>query len=138
MNLDWQFALRTIKSNDCYSFDTIDVTIYPQRDAMVATQGCAGFPIALSGPADGSNYQWSPITGLANPNSPSTEVSFSGAATYTLTYTDPNGCTAFFEQTVSEGNCAGSTTIGNYVWLDENRDGVQDPNEFGIPNVEFI
>ncbi len=137
-NLDWKFALRTIKDSDCYSFDTIDVTIFPQRDAMIATQGCAGFPISLSGPNDGSNYEWTPAIGLANPNSPSTAVAFMGATTYSLTYTDPNGCTAFFEQSISAGNCAGSTTIGDYVWLDENRDGVQDPNEFGIPNVQVF
>jgi len=42
-NLDWKFALRTIKQGDCYSFDTIDVTIYPQRDDMVATQIMSGW-----------------------------------------------------------------------------------------------
>ena len=138
MNLEWQFALRTIKANDCYSFDTVNITVYPQRDAEIATQGCEGFSTSLSGPTDGSNYQWLPTTGLTNPNSPSSEVSFTGSATYMLTYTDPNGCTAFFEQTVTAGSCASSTTIGDYVWLDENRDGVQDPGEFGIPNVQVF
>ena len=137
-NLDWKFALRTIKANDCYSFDTIDVTIFPQRDEMISTLGCAGFPVSLSGPTDGSGYQWTPTTGLANANSPTTEVTFSGAATYNLTYTDPNGCTAFFEQTVTEGVCAEQTAIGDFVWLDENRDGVQDPSEAGIPNLQVF
>jgi len=137
-NLDWQFALRTIKDGDCYSFDTINVTIFPQRDEMIATQGCAGFPVSLSGPTDGSGYQWTPTTGLANANSPTTEVIFSGAATYNLTYTDPNGCMAFFEQTVTEGVCAEQTAIGDFVWLDANRDGIQDPSETGIPNLQVF
>ena len=137
-NLDWKFALRTIKTGDCYSFDTIAVTIFPQRDEMISTQGCAGFPISLSGPTDGSGYQWTPTTGLANANSPTTEVTFSGAATYNLTYTDPNGCTAFFEQTVTEGVCAEQTAIGDFVWLDANRDGIQDPSETGIPNLQVF
>ncbi len=105
---------------------------------MISTLGCAGFPISLSGPTDGSNYQWTPTTGLANANSPTTEVTFSGAATYNLTYTDPNGCIAFFEQTVTEGVCAEQTAIGDFVWLDANRDGIQDPSETGIPNLQVF
>ena len=97
-----------------------------------------GFPVSLSGPTDGSGYQWTPTAGLANPNSPTTEVTFSGATTYNLTYTDPNGCTAFFEQTVMEGVCAEQTAIGDFVWLEENRDGIQDPSEVGIPNLQVF
>ncbi len=37
--------------------------------------------------------------------------------------------------TLDGGLYAQPASIGNYVWLDANQDGIQDPDEFGIPGV---
>lgn len=53
--------------------------------------------------------------------------------TYSLTVTDANGCT-----TTCEGTLNGPARIGDFVWFDTDRDGIQDPGEPGIPGVTVI
>ena len=49
-----------------------------------------------------------------------------------VSYEDYEGLTCFG---VSQTVAITYGSIGNYVWLDENNDGIQDPGEAGIPNV---
>lgn len=53
--------------------------------------------------------------------------------TYSVTVTDANGC-----MTTCEGSLDGPARIGDFVWFDLDRDGVQDPGEPGIPGVTVI
>ena len=52
------------------------------------------------------------------------------AGTYSVTVTDANGCV-----TTCTGTLAALAGIGDFVWEDLDLDGVQDPNEPGVPNV---
>jgi len=53
--------------------------------------------------------------------------------TYTVTVTDANGCMTTCQRTL-----VGPARIGDFVWLDTDRDGIQDPGEIGIPGVTVI
>jgi hypothetical protein len=53
--------------------------------------------------------------------------------TYSATVTDANGC-----QTTCSITLAPPSRIGDFVWNDRNRNGVQDPGEPGIPGVMVI
>jgi hypothetical protein len=53
--------------------------------------------------------------------------------TYTATVTDANGC-----QTTCSITLEPPSRIGDFVWNDRNRNGVQDPGEPGIPGVMVI
>ncbi|MEM7571311.1 MAG: SdrD B-like domain-containing protein [Bacteroidota bacterium] len=61
----------------------------------------------------------------------STTASITGLSDgiYSVTVTDENGCT-----TVCSAELLPFATVGDYVWDDRNRDGIQDPDEPGLPN----
>lgn len=52
------------------------------------------------------------------------------AGDYEVTITDDNGCT-----TVCSATLQPYSGIGDYVWIDSDLDGIQDPNEMGFANV---
>jgi protocatechuate 3,4-dioxygenase beta subunit len=54
---------------------------------------------------------------------------------YRVTATDVNGCFATAEELVKEKYCG---MIGDYVWLDDNGNGLQDDSESGVNGVEVI
>lgn len=49
---------------------------------------------------------------------------------------DTDTCLIGAEDVVLARVCVGFASIGNYIWLDEDADGVQDAGEVGIPNVK--
>ena len=132
----WEYVLRTVASANCYSYDTMKITIYKEIDQSVTTSTCVGFPVALNGPA-GTVGSWTPTTNLIDPNSPTTGMTAITATTnYVWTYTDSKGCIAYYSQKVELAGCSPRTMIGNYVWRDDNRDGIQtvgEPPLFNVP-----
>ena len=54
---------------------------------------------------------------------------------YSLTITDQNGCEFILEEKVEQTTCAG---VGDFVWKDENRNGVQDESEPGVNGIMVI
>jgi hypothetical protein len=60
--------------------------------------------IALSGigSSAGGSYSWSPAAGLSCTNCANPNASVSAPTTYTVTYTDPSGCTATDNITIDE------------------------------------
>ena len=137
--LVWQYAVRT-SFDGCFQYDTLEVTIYPAVMDMVSLQACSGESLVLPGPVEGSNFSWSPTTGLNDPTiaSPTLDPVPAGTSVYTLTYTDGGGCTATREITITNTACAANTSLGNYVWFDENEDGIQDAGDIPIPNVNVF
>ncbi len=59
------------------------------------------------------------------------EINNLSAGSYQVTITDQNGCQC--ETTIKINDPA---SVGDFVWEDLNGDGIQDPTEPGIPNVE--
>ena len=57
-----------------------------------------------------------------------------GIGDYSVTVTDANGCTTTCAITLFPE----AALVGDFVWLDENKDGTQDPGEPGIPGIEVI
>ncbi|MFK7773644.1 MAG: SdrD B-like domain-containing protein, partial [Saprospiraceae bacterium] len=54
---------------------------------------------------------------------------------YTVTVIDGNGCFAIDQIDVNTTVPTGDVNIGDYVWFDTNRDGIQDIDEVGFNNV---
>ncbi len=147
--ITWLYGLRVLRAPGCYTFDTIEVTIYPETTGVISTTVCgpiedcgeSEFSFPLAGPIAGSNYQWTVQSGDATaiidmPTNPLTTVSsvISSNTTFKLDYLDENGCSASFLQNVMLQNCA-CTALGDTVWYDFNVDGIQDPGEPGIEGI---
>ena len=80
--------------NGCSNTSQITVTVNPLPTAVAIddTILCNGSSITMSA-SGGVQYQWSPSTGLNNPNIQNPVASPSDPITYTVTVTDNNGCT---------------------------------------------
>lgn len=86
----------------CLATDSVLVTVAQLPVAFAGfDQGvCAGSNAQLNA-SGGVTYQWSPATGLSNPNSQNPVVTFSSdTATYTVTVIDQNGCSNTDQVTV--------------------------------------
>lgn len=81
--------------NGCVNTDVVDVTVstLPPADAGVDTAICAGDSVQLSA-SGGTIYSWSPVTGLDDPNIADPMAGPASTTTYTVTVTDPQGCSA--------------------------------------------
>ena len=135
-NIVWDYAIRTSFDN-CFSFDTIQITIFPEQNETVSLTACEGETFTLPGPVEGSNFVWTPTTNISPPDSnfPTLDPVPDAFVSYMLTYTDASGCDAFKVININPIGCAPNTGIGDTVWFDINEDGFQDPGEPGIPGV---
>ena len=135
-----EYLLQTVRGSVCAAYDTLRVTLLPVRNATVSFNVCANVPFTLAGPTDGSNYQWTPASGISNPNAAITRhTAMSAPVTFTLTYTDATGCAATFTPTVGVVACA-QTSLGDRVWYDRNYNGLQDDpaTEPGVAGVQVL
>jgi hypothetical protein len=73
-------------------------------------------------------YVWS--NGQMNPT-----ITGLSVGTYTVTVIDDNGCFEVDQVEIISTVTSGDVGIGDYVWFDTNRDGIQDANEIGLNNV---
>ena len=79
---------------------TVQDTVIPDAGPDVAT--CPGISVQIGTPAvQGWTYQWTPATGLSNPNIAQPTASITQQITYTLTATDAVGCSGTDAVTVS-------------------------------------
>ena len=74
-----------------------------------------------------------PYTYLWSNGEASQSISGLEAGTYTVTVTDANGCTCESSFILDD-----KSSIGDYVWHDENENGIQDDDEDGIEGVQVI
>ncbi len=132
----WEYSIRSSFGN-CFTYDTIEVTIFKEEIGTADVPGCEGDELELPGPVGGSNFMWSPTTDLDDPTSafPILSPVPSGTRFYEISYLDDNGCAATKEVNVIGGACAPGTAIGDTVWFDFNENGMQEAFEPGIPNV---
>jgi len=137
---------------------TVQDTVNPDAGPDAAT--CAGISVQIGTPAvAGWTYQWTPTTGLDNPNIAQPTASITQQITYTLTATDAVGCSGADEVVVdllpnslaSAGPdvqiCLGDSVQLNasggvdYVWLPPffiNDINVANPNVYPPITSEYI
>jgi len=140
------FTVTITDNNGCVNTDeivvTVDPALNPTADAGSGLITCAGVNVVLGGSPtgipsaiDGSpivDYAWSPLAGLDDPNSPNPTANVNTNTTYTVTVTSESGCTGTAVAEVIVEECA---SIGNFVWLDKNGNGIQDPTEQPVSDV---
>jgi hypothetical protein len=101
----------------------LDVTINVTHPISAINAADGAVSTTVTGGTAPYTYAWSTgattsgLTGL-------------GAGTYTVTVTSAEGCTGTDTVTLYEPSC-----IGDRVWEDVNRNGCQDPGEFGFGGV---
>jgi gliding motility-associated-like protein len=78
----------------CSEKDTIVVRTvpYPVSNAGDNSIVCFGQSVTLNGSGSGNRFQWSPSSGLSNPNSAITQASPAQTTLYTLIVYDDRGC----------------------------------------------
>ena len=91
-------------ANGCTASEEVVVTVmselkvYGGEDQTI----CGGQVAQLDGQG-GVRYQWSPATGLSNPNIANPTANPSTTTTYTVTVTNPMGCTGTDQVTITAG-----------------------------------
>ena len=135
-----QYILRTT-ANNCYVYDTVTVNLSASYYETYDVVACLGGSYNLPSPGlGGSNFQWTPNTGLIFPGPDSSYAvidTVMGDETYTLTFEGEDGCTGTMVVNVGTLDCGtAAASLGDYVWFDFDRDGVQEGNELPIEGVE--
>ena len=74
-------------------------------------------------------------TGITNGSSGIFDPSVAGAGDHVITYvyTDGNGCTGSGTRTITVSDCNGN--FGDFVWIDNNNNGIQEVGEPGFNNL---
>jgi hypothetical protein len=105
-----QYIVRGKDISGNISFDTVIVTV---NSISVSTSAdtiiCSGKSVQLWAKG-GTKYQWTPTTGLDNPNSPNPIATPLKTTTYRVQITDDNGCKGFSSITVTVNNLYVSTS----------------------------
>ncbi|MCP4124774.1 MAG: PKD domain-containing protein, partial [Bacteroidetes bacterium] len=103
---------------DCQSSDTVTVTVSPLPEAFAGIdQGvCAGSSVQLHA-TGGDTYQWTPTSGLSDPNISDPVVTFSSdTLTYMVTVTDTIGCSdtdsvTVWQEELPDATVSSDTTV---------------------------
>lgn len=87
------YTVTVTDNNSCVNTDAVTVTVNPLPiiDAGLDSMICANASLILHA-TGGSSYQWSPLTGLSDPQSADPEAFPISPITYYVTGTDANGC----------------------------------------------
>lgn len=116
-------------ANNCTATTNVSINNFPQPSCTVnvvqeAFMGNDGIlQVIPSGGTGPYTYAWS--------NGATTQiVSGLSGGTYTVVVTDANGCS-----TTCQATLFGWAGIGNYVWEDIDKDGIQDNNEPPVANL---
>ena len=127
------YSVTVYDANNCSSeTQDVSVEVYPTPSVVLSSTiaDCAESNGSATAVAKGGtppySYKWS--NGVTTDNNTAIP-----AGDYTLTVTDANGCTVVDKVVVAEKDCG---LLGNFVWEDDNYNGVQDQGEKGIENVK--
>ena len=127
------YTVTVTDSKGCTKTDAVAVTVNPLptvdagADVIICLETSTTLSAVGSGGTPGYTYLWS-----NGANTATTSVSPAITTTYTVTVTDSKGCTATDQVKVTVEDRA---KVGDYVWFDSNKDGIQDANETGINGV---
>jgi PKD repeat protein len=101
----------------CNAFVEQPISVFDGTDGVVAADP----------PADGTapfTYEWD--NGVADPVNAGLS-----AGVYGLTITDANGC-----QFICSVELENPSKLGDFVWFDDNENGIQDAGELGVEDIE--
>jgi hypothetical protein len=115
---------------------TVTVNALPTVVASCSATVCAGTTMSLSATSAGAtNFAWTGPVGFAastqNVSRLNANTSMSG--TYIVSATNAAGCVSTGSVTTAVVNC--NTKVGDFVWHDQDQDGVQGGSEAGISGV---
>jgi hypothetical protein len=138
------YTLNAEDLNGCQATATVLINVNPvpaPQISVPAVTAClaeasANFAPVVT-PAGAYTFLWSPSAFLSNPNiqNPSVLLPGVGTRTYTVTVTDANGCANIATATLNVNSCSALASVGNFVWFDSNKNGIQDAGEPGIGGV---
>lgn len=126
-----EYTVTVTDANGCFATISTTVEAYPGLECSITilqnetTPGAADgvARVDVIGGAEPFEYLW-------NNGMTTQEASGLSGGDYSVTVTDANGCT-----TSCEINLVILSGLGNYVWEDINRNGIQDEDEPGVPGV---
>lgn len=88
-----QYTLTGTDANGCTKQDTVEVAVHPLPTAQAGADifACENEVVQLNG-SGGSQYSWTPGSGLSCSSCPNPQLNVSTNRTYVLQVTDANGC----------------------------------------------
>ncbi|MEP7268932.1 MAG: SdrD B-like domain-containing protein [Saprospiraceae bacterium] len=137
----YKYILRT-SLRACYSYDTVCIKLSPTLMDVYNLQACLNEEYSLPIPPFAfSNLIFTPGTHITFPNGPGTLPAvvdlITGDSTYTLTYLNQDGCPGSAVYNFIATDCGPFPAgLGDTVWFDFDKDGMQGPGEPGISGVK--
>jgi hypothetical protein len=140
------YTLTTSAVTGCSYSSTILVSVAPVSAAQIiipSITACVGdtgirFNPSIT-PSGNYTYSWSPNDGtLSDINilNPEILIVVPGVKQYTLQVTDTvTNCSNTSTATITGSNCPQTATIGDFMWYDNNSNGLQDPGETGVSGM---
>ncbi|WP_425412738.1 SdrD B-like domain-containing protein, partial [Lewinella cohaerens] len=143
---DFTYTL-TVEQNGCVRTQqvrvTVDVNKNPIADAGADITICPGEEVVLGGTPSGTpppaepstgiaSYSWSPITGLDDATLANPTLTANVDETFELIVTATTGCTDTASVNVTILDCG---IIGDFVWEDDNANGIQNIGESGVAGI---
>lgn len=126
------YTVTAVDANNCSATANVTITqpaaISPSPSqvnvsAFGATDGSAS--VSVTGGVSPYTYTWN-----TTPTQYGATATNLGVGTYVVTVVDANGCQATASITIIQ-----PAKLGDFVWLDADKDGVQDANEPGVSGV---
>lgn len=141
-----QYTLTASNLNGCSVSENILIGVNPIPAAqvtipdIVACTGETGLQFnPIINPPGSYNFLWTPNDGslnnttIANPTILNTSL---GIRQYQLRITDNvTGCSNTATGNLIVNNCSPLATIGDFLWFDQNNNGLQDPGEPGVSGM---
>lgn len=123
------YSVNVVSDEGCLATDEVTVTVNKvvTADAGEDVTICTGEEVKLTA-TGGETYLWS-----TGETTASIEVAPIDNTVYSVTVTSAEGCEATDEVMV---NVTEKVVIGDFVWLDENRNGLQDDGDTGINDIK--
>ncbi|NRB51440.1 MAG: T9SS type A sorting domain-containing protein [Saprospiraceae bacterium] len=125
------YSLTVTDQNNCQVIDTVILPATPELFCTIETvqEVTMGGDGALEVLIDGGTEPYQIVWSNGDTTALIDSLDF---GEYEVSITDANGCMTSCLDTLM-----GLASLGSFVWLDENRDGIQDPEEEGFPNVSI-
>lgn len=124
-----EYSITVTDQNSCQIIDTVILEGNPELSCNIETiqEVTFGGDGALEVIIEGGT---APFEVLWNNGDSTALIDSLDFGNYEVTITDANGCTTSCLDTLQ-----GLASLGSFVWLDENRNGIQDPDEEGFADV---